>query len=85
MTKLKQAILIVSQELKHNGKSVHTKQYKHQKYAIEVVLLCVFILENQPYSGWGRGKNAPLTSFFPVTSTNLGLSPPNFLTFSFNP
>ena len=31
------------------------------------------------------GKKAPLTSFFPVTSTNVGFGPQNFLTFSFNP
>ena len=31
------------------------------------------------------GKKAPSTSFFPVTSTNVGISPQNFLTFSFNP
>ena len=32
-----------------------------------------------------RGKKGPPTSFFPVTSTNVGISPQNFLTFSFNP
>ena len=31
------------------------------------------------------GKKAPLTSFSPVTSTNVGFGPQNFLTFSFNP
>ena len=31
------------------------------------------------------GKKAPSTSFSPVTSTNVGISPQNFLTFSFNP
>ena len=30
------------------------------------------------------GKKAPPTSFSPVTSTNVGCSPQNFLTFSFN-
>ena len=30
-------------------------------------------------------KKAPLTSFPPVTSTNVGIRPQNFLTFSFNP
>ena len=40
----------------------------------------------QPYSGWGGGgKKAPPTSFSPVTSTNVGFGPQNFLTFSFNP
>ena len=32
--------------------------------------------------GWG--KKAPSTSFSPVTSTNVGFGPQNFLTFSFN-
>ena len=36
--------------------------------------------------GGGRGTNRPLsTSFSPVTSTNVGFRPKNFLTFSFNP
>ena len=34
--------------------------------------------------GWGV-KKAPPTSFPPVTSTNVGFGPKNFLTFSFNP
>ena len=33
----------------------------------------------------GGGKKAPPTSFSPVASTNVGISPQNFLTFSFNP
>ena len=32
-----------------------------------------------------RRKKAPLTSFSFVTSTNVGFSPKNILTFSFNP
>ena len=35
--------------------------------------------------GGGGGKKAPPTSFSPVTSTNLGFGPKNFLTFSFDP
>ena len=31
------------------------------------------------------GGNSPLTSFFPVSSTNVEISPQNFSTFSFNP
>ena len=31
------------------------------------------------------GKKAPSTSFSPVTSTNVGFGPQNFLTFCFNP
>ena len=33
----------------------------------------------------GGSKKAPATSFSPVTSTNVGISPQNSLTFSFNP
>ena len=33
----------------------------------------------------GEGQKAPPTSFSPVTSTNVRISPENFLTFSFNP
>ena len=36
--------------------------------------------------GGGGGKKAPPpTIFSPVTSTNVGVGPQNFLTFSFNP
>ena len=35
-------------------------------------------------TGGGGQKGSP-TSFSPVTSTNVGISPQNFLTFSFNP
>ena len=35
--------------------------------------------------GGCRGKKAPPTSFSPATSTNVGISPENFMTFSFNP
>ena len=48
-------------------------------------LLCIdnyFVL--LPYSVWA-GKEAPRTSFSPVTSTNVGFGSQNFLTFSFNP
>ena len=34
--------------------------------------------------GWGGQKDPP-TSFSPVISTNVGISPKNVLTFSFNP
>ena len=33
----------------------------------------------------GGEQKGPPTSFFPVTSTNVGIYPYNFLTFSFNP
>ena len=36
--------------------------------------------------GWDEGgQKDPPTSFFLVTSTNVGTSPKNFLTFTFNP
>ena len=35
--------------------------------------------------GGGGGQKGPPTSFSPVTSTNIGIRPQNFLTFSFNP
>ena len=33
----------------------------------------------------GGGQKGPPTTFSPVTSTNVGSDPQNFLTFSFNP
>ena len=33
----------------------------------------------------GGGQKGPPTSFFPITSTNVGFGPQNFQTFSFNP
>ena len=41
-----------------------------------------------PTQDWGMEvweQKAPPTSFSPITSTNVGISPQNFLTFSFNP
>ena len=35
--------------------------------------------------GWGGGAKSPPASFYLVTSTNIGFSQKNFLTFSFNP
>ena len=43
---------------------------------------CSFV--RQPYLGWGA-KRPSLPVFFPVISTNVGISPQNFLTFNFNP
>ena len=34
---------------------------------------------------WGGGPKRPPASFSPVTSTNVGISPQNYLTFSFKP
>ena len=38
-----------------------------------------------PIQDRGGDKRASPTSAFPVTSTNIGIRPQNFLTFSFNP
>ena len=35
--------------------------------------------------GGGGSKKSPPTIFFPVTSTNIGFGPQNFLTFSLKP
>ena len=38
-----------------------------------------------PIQDGGGGQKAPSTSFSPATSANVGISPENFLSFSFNP
>ena len=35
--------------------------------------------------GGAKSHRPPPYEFFPVTATNVGISPPNLLTFSFNP
>ena len=40
---------------------------------------------NPIQNGGGPKSPLPPTSFSPVTSTNVGVRPQNFLTFSFNP
>ena len=53
---------------------------------IKVILLMLIINPNQDGGGEDlKRPKAPLTSFSPVTSTNVGISPQNFLNFSFNP
>ena len=47
-------------------------------------ILKVEIYINPIQDGGGEPKMPP-TSFSPVTSANVGISPQNFLTFSFNP
>ena len=44
----------------------------------QMIILTLFRI-----GGWGAKR--PPTSFFPVTSTNVGIRPQNFLTFSFSP
>ena len=38
-----------------------------------------------PYSVWGGGQKGPPNSFFPVISTNVGISPQILLNFSCDP
>ena len=38
-----------------------------------------------PIQDGGEGQKAPSTSFSPATSASVGISPENFLSFSFNP
>ena len=49
----------------------------------------MMVIRINPIQDGGRGgggrQKGPPTSFSPVTSTNVGVSPQNFLTFSFNP
>ena len=58
-----------------------------------IIVICsksAFLLLSGSYlnpiqDGGGGGKKAPRTSFYPVNSTNVGISPQNFPTFGFNP
>ena len=43
------------------------------------------ILTINPIQDGGGGQKGPPTSLSLVTSTNIGISPKNFLIFSFNP
>ena len=48
--------------------------------------MCVFLTLFSVAGGVGGGtKSAPPTSFSTVTSANVGISPQNFLTFTFHP
>ena len=57
----------------------------YQKALKKLILL--FFNSIQDWGGGGEGAKSPPqpTSFFPVTSTCIGISPKNFLTFSFTP
>ena len=46
-------------------------------------MVLIIFLSRFEWEG-GGGKKAPPTSFSPVTSTNVRISPNNYLTFSFN-
>ena len=58
------------------------KIYKFKQKNIEKNILIYF---NPIQDGGGGGKKAPPTSFSPLTSTDVGISPQNFLTFIFDP
>ena len=49
----------------------------------QIIPVAEFIFNPIQYGG--EGQKDPPTSFSPVTSTNVGISPEKFLTFSFNP
>ena len=56
----------------------------------ETVIFSIYLtinrIKDRGWRGGGGGKKVPLpTSFSPVTSTNVGFGPKNFLTFSFKP
>ena len=49
-------------------------------------MLWEYVINPIQYGGGGWDKKPPShTSFFLVTSTNVGFGPQNFLTFNFNP
>ena len=62
----------------------------YRSYFLHQASLCstIFVFWSLTLFRMGRGrggKRASPTSFSPVTSTNVGFGPQNFLTFSFNP
>ena len=53
---------------------------------LSFILGCIFLVSIlNPIHDGGRAKRLPLTSFSPVTSTNVRISPKNFMTLSCNP
>ena len=46
--------------------------------------ICFNPIQYEGGGGGGGGKKASPTSFFSLISANVGISPQNFLTFSFN-
>ena len=58
------------------------------KLSVKILLLDEIPIDkhfNPIQGGGGGGQKDPPTRFSPVTSTNVGTNPQNFLTFSFNP
>ena len=60
-------------------------QLKIPQKVLEIVWFDLFLTLFSLGVKEGGGGNSPLTSFFPVSSTNVEISPQNFSTFSFNP
>ena len=54
-------------------------------YDVEILNFFKPELKLNPIQDGGGGQKGPFTSFSPVTFTNVGIRPQNFLTFSFNP
>ena len=68
----------------HKRKGIPSKSSREMKLDNEIENIFIEInLTLFRMGGWG--KKDPPTSFSPVTSTNVGISLQNFLTFSFNP
>ena len=61
------------------------KIYKFKQKNIEKNILIYFNPIQDGGGGGGGGKKAPPNSFYPLTSTDVGISPQNFLTFIFDP
>ena len=62
--------------------------YLSEKYCEEKLPQGIETTDGLTLFRMGRGggdQKAPPTSFSPIISTNLGINPQNFLTFSFNP
>ena len=62
--------------------------WKVQSKLINLCFISIKLIHVNPTQDGGEPKSAPpsfSTSFFPLTSTNVGTSPRNFLTFIFNP
>ena len=69
-----------------NNKIEHTFKGFSSTYDVEILIFFNPELKLSPIQdGGGGGQKGPFTSFSPVTFTNVGIRPQNFLTFSFNP
>ena len=62
-------------------KNIKIYKFKHKHIEKNILIYFNPIQDG----GGGGGKKAPPTSFSPLTSTDVGISPQNFLTFIFDP